>query len=448
MATPIVMPRLGDFMTEGTVVRLARSQGDEVNQGEVIAEIETEKLNYDLESVAGGLFHPVVDEGATVAVDGLIGYVLAAGEEPPAPEAAQPTPGARRSRQASGRRGGRQRPSRAAGGTGGVVRSTPGARRLAANLEVDISQVTPTGPGGRVVDADVRAFAEAQARQAAEGPAVTPSTPGARRLANSLGVDISQVSPTGPRGRVVESDVRAFADAQSAPAMPPGLPEPSRSEPLTGMRRGIARHMADSLRNTAQLSYFLEVDVTEAQRLRREASRDNDTTITLAHVLIKACAVALARVPAMNSVLHDGVAHYFDQVNIGVAVALDDGLIVPVLRDVGGMSIGEVSTATHELAMKARANALSPDDVVGGTFTISVLGSVDGFTPILNSPQSGILGVGRSVQKPVVVRGEVAIREMLTISLTADHQMIDGAVAASFMRRLQATIERPARLFR
>ena len=438
------MPRLGDFMTEGTVVRLARSRGDEVNQGEVIAEIETEKLNYDLESVAGGLFHPVVDEGATVAVDGLIGYVLAAGEEPPAPEAAQPTPGARRARRTSGRRGGRQRPSRAGAGSGDVVRSTPGARRLAANLGVDISQVTPTGPGGRVVDADVRAFAEAQAA----APAVTPSTPGARRLANRLGVDISQVSPTGPRGRVVESDVRAFADAQSAPAMPPGLPEPSRSEPLTGMRRGIARHMADSLRNTAQLSYFLEVDVTEAQRLRREASRDDDTTITLAHVLIKACAVALARVPAMNSVLHDGVAHYFDQVNIGVAVALDDGLIVPVLRDVGNMSIGDVSTATHELALKARANALSPDDVVGGTFTISVLGSVDGFTPILNSPQSGILGVGRSVQKPVVVRGEVAIREMLTISLTADHQMIDGAVAASFMRRLQATTERPGRLFR
>ena len=438
------MPRLGDFMTEGTVVRLARSRGDEVNQGEVIAEIETEKLNYDLESVAGGLFHPVVDEGATVAVDGLIGYVLAAGEEPPAPEAAQPTPGARRARQASGRRAGRQRPSRVAGATGGTVRSTPGARRLAANLGVDISQVTPTGPGGRVVDADVRAFAEAQAA----APAVTPSTPGARRLANRLGVDISQVSPTGPRGRVVDADVRAFADAQSAPAMPPGLPEPSRSEPLTGMRRGIARHMADSLRNTAQLSYFLEVDVTEAQRLRREASRNDDTTITLAHVLIKACAVALARVPAMNSVLHDGVAHYFDQVNIGVAVALDDGLIVPVVRDVGGMSIGEISTATQELAQKARANTLSPDDVVGGTFTISVLGSVDGFTPILNSPQSGILGVGRSVQKPVIVRGEVAIREMLTISLTADHQMIDGAVAASFMRRLQATIERPARLFR
>jgi pyruvate dehydrogenase E2 component (dihydrolipoamide acetyltransferase) len=428
-------------MTEGTVVRLARSQGDEVNQGEVIAEIETEKLNYDLESVAGGRFHPVVDEGATVAVDGLIGYVLAEGEEPPVQEA--PTAPAARavSRRAPQRRQAARRQS------GGSVRSTPGARRVAASLGVDISQVTPTGPGGRVVEADVRAFAEAQAAK----PDVVPSTPGARRLASSLGVDLSQVTASGPRGRVVEADVRAFAEAQAAeqaPAMPPGLPEPSRSEPLSGMRRSIARHMSDSLRNSAQLSYFLEVDATEVQRLRREASQGQDTTITLAHALIKACAESLRRVPAMNSVLANGTIHYFDQVNIGVAVALDDGLIVPVVRDVGSMSIAEIADATFELANKARANALSPDDVVGGTFTISVLGSVDGFTPILNPPQSGILGVGRIVQKPVVSRGEIVIREMLTLSLTADHQVIDGAVAASFMRRLQATVERPARLFR
>ena len=441
MATPIVMPRLGDFMTEGTVVRLARSQGDEVNQGEVIAEIETEKLNYDLESVAGGRFHPVVDEGATVAVDGLIGYVLAEGEEPPAREAAAAPAARAAARQAPQRRQATSRQS------GGSVRSTPGARRVASSLGVDISQVTPTGPGGRVVEADVRAFAEAQAA----APVVVPSTPGARRLAANLGVDLSQVTATGPRGRIVESDVRAYADTQAAeqaPPMPPGLPEPSSSVPLSGMRRSIAQHMSDSLRNSAQLSYFLEVDATEVQRMRREASQGQDTTITLAHALIKACAEALRRVPAMNSVLANGTVHYFDQVNIGVAVALDDGLIVPVIRDVGSMSINEIADATSELANKARANLLSPDDVVGGTFTISVLGSVDGFTPILNPPQSGILGVGRIVQKPVVSRGEVVVREMLTLSLTADHQVIDGAVAASFMRRLQATVERPARLFR
>ena len=439
-------------MTEGVVVRLAKSRGDEVGRGEVIAEIETEKLSYDLEAVAGGRFHPVVDEGATVAVDGLIAYVLDAGESAPTPAGPASAPPSRASAARPPAR--RPSPARTAGG-GDAVRSTPGARRTAAALNVDISQVTPTGPGGRVVEADVRAFAERRD----ERPALTPSTPGARRAAAELGVDISQATPTGPRGRVVESDVRAFAAVQAsaptetAPAqsavsdMPPGLPAPARSELLRGMRQGIARHMSDSLRGTAQLSYFLEVDVTEAQRLRREASRDSDVSITLAHVLIKACAETLKRVPSMNSVLANGVIHYFNQANIGVAVALDDGLIVPVLRDAGGMSVFQIARATRGLVARARAGELSPDEVVGGTFTISMLGSVDGFTPILNSPQSGILGVGRGVEKPIVSRGEVAIREMSTLSLTADHQVIDGATAAAFIRRLQATVERPARLF-
>ena len=437
MATPIVMPRLGDFMTEGTVVRLAKSQGDQVGRGEVIAEIETEKLNYDLEAVAGGIFHPVVAEGATVAVDGLIAYVLEAGEGAPDAETPQGPAASASTRQAPARR-----PS-AASASGGTFRSTPGARKVASSLGVDLAQVTPTGPGGRIVEADVRAFAEQQT----SAPSVVPSTPAARRLASRLGVDLSQVTPSGPAGRIVEADVHAFVEGQK-PAMPPGLPDPSRSEPLRGMRRSIAQHMSDSLKNSAQLSYFMDVDVTEGQRLRREASQGADTTITMAHLLIKACAATLRRVPAMNSVLANDEIHYFDQVNIGVAVALDDGLIVPVLRDVESMDIHEIADATQRLSERARANELSPDDVVGGTFTISVLGSVDGFTPILNPPQSGILGVGRSVQKPVISRGKIVVREMMTLSLTADHQVIDGAVAASFMRRLQATIERPAALLR
>ncbi|MCH7802166.1 MAG: 2-oxo acid dehydrogenase subunit E2 [Chloroflexi bacterium] len=394
MATPIVMPRLGDFMTEGTVVRLTKAQGDNVGQGEVIAEIETEKLNYDLEATKGGIFHPVVDEGATVAVDGLIGYLLAEGEA--VPEAPQS-----------------QAPIRAASSPA----ASPPQRRAA-----------PTA-GGDVV----------------------PSTPGARRLASNLEVDLSQVTPTGPRGRIVEADVRAFAEqqqAESAPKLPPGLPEPSESKPLRGMRQTIARHMKDSLANSAQLSYSLEIDVTEAQRMRREASQGQSATITLADVMIKACAETLKRVGAVNSVLVDGTAHYFDQINIGMAVALGDGLIVPVIRNVGELNLQQISEAVTDVSTKARDSKLSVNDVVGGTFTISVLGTVDVFTPILNPPENGILGVGRSVQKPVVRDGEVVIREMLTVTLTADHQVIDGAVAASFMRRLQATVERPAALFR
>ena len=395
MAVQIVMPRLGDFMTEGIVAKWAKSQGDAVDQGDTLAEIESEKLNYELQAPSDGVFHPIVEEGATVPVDGVIGYLLAVGEAPPPPKPA-------------------------AASAAPVAPSTPQRRR-------------PTTPAAR------------------RRGDVVPSTPGARRLAASLGVDISQVAPTGPRGRVVDADVRAHHAAQQtaqAPQTPPGLPTPSRIEPLRGMRRSIAQNMRDSLSGAAQLSYFLDVDVTEAQRLRREASRAGDVNITMASVLIKACANALGRVPALNSVLVNGNMMYFDEVNIGVAVALEDGLIVPVLKGVQDLSVPQIAEGVQALADRARANRLSASDISGGTFTISVLGVVDGFTPILNPPQNALLGVGRSAQKPVVRGGEIVAREMMTLSLTGDHQVIDGAIAASFFRRLQQIVERPAALFR
>ena len=393
MAVQIVMPRLGDFMTEGIVAKWTKSQGDAVAQGDMLAEIESEKLNYELEATSDGVFHPVVDEGATVPVDGVIGYLLAAGEAPPSP------------------------PNPAAASAAPATPSAPQRRR-------------PVAPAAR------------------RGGDMVPSTPGARRLAASLGVDISQVAPTGPRGRVVDADVRAYHAAQQAPQTPPGLPTPSRIEPLRGMRRSIAQNMRDSLSGTAQLSYFLDVDVTEAQRLRREASRSGDANITMASALIKACANALERVPALNSVLVDGNVMYFDEVNMGVAVALDDGLIVPVLKGVQDLSVSQIAAGVQGLSERARAGRLSASDISGGTFTISVLGVVDGFTPILNPPQNALLGVGRSAQKPVVRGGEIVAREMMTLSLTGDHQVIDGAIAASFFRRLQQLVERPAALFR
>ena len=279
-----------------------------------------------------------------------------------------------------------------------------------------------------------------------------PSSPGARRLAANLGIDISLVEATGPRGRVVEADIRTYAERTEAlqpqtPAIPPGLPTPSKIVPVQGMRKAIAEHMRGSITSSAQLSYFLEVDVTEVQRLRREASKSAPEVIALAHVLVKACAEALKRVPMLNTVLASDSILHFDEINVGVAVALDDGLIVPIIRNVQDMDVFQISAETQRLATNAREGKLSPDDVVGGTFTISVLGAVDGFTPILNRPQNALLGAGRTVQKPVVRDGEIVVRETMTLSLTADHQVVDGAVAAGFLRRLQQIIERPHPLF-
>ena len=393
MAVEIVMPKLGMVMTEGTVAQWTRSSGDEVQQGEVIAEIETEKISYELEATESGVLHTVVTDGDVVPVSGVLGYLLAQGEEAPEPPP-RPTP---------------------------------------------VSRATPTAP---------RRAAAAPARAAGDQ---VPSTPGARKLATSMGVDLAQVTPTGPRGRVVEADVRAHAEKEAQPAGPAvlqGMPEPSKVVPMTGMRKAIADHMRTSIATTAQLTFSLEVDVTEMMRLRKEISESDGRTITSTHVLVKACAETIKRFPIHNTVLADGKVLYFDDINIGLAVALRDGLIVPVVKDLEDKSLFDIADETDQLVASAQEGKLTPDDVQGGTFTISVLGTVDAFTPILNRGQSAILGVGRSVQKPAVVDGEITIRERMTLSLTTDHQVIDGAVAAGFLRRLQQIIERPARLFK
>lgn len=390
MATPIVMPRLGDFMTEGVVTRFTKSQGDNVNQGEVIAEIETEKVNYDLEATVSGVFHPSVDAGATVAVDDVMGYLLDEGEEAPVKESsdASTTKRTRRDRPSSGSRNQPRRKE------GSPVPSTPGARKLAANLGVELEKITPTGPRGRIVEADVRNFAE-----------------------SSKGEDENILS-----------------------GLPAGHPDPVEETQLRGMRRAIANNMKKSLTETAQYSFFFEVDVTDAQVYRREAG------VGLTEFLIKASGEAIKRVPAMNSVIAGDTIYRFDQVNIAMAVALENGLVVPVIEDVGNKSLKQVSEDVKSLSAQAREGKIRPDQLVGGTFTISVLGSVDGFTPILNQGQVGLLGVGRSTQKPVVKKGEIVIREMMTLSLTGDHQAIDGAVAGNFCRRLQQLVENPSRL--
>jgi pyruvate dehydrogenase E2 component (dihydrolipoamide acetyltransferase) len=382
MAESIIMPRLGDFMTEGVVTSWEKSAGEKVVQGEPIAQIESEKLNYELEAAADGILHPLVNAGDTVAVDAILGYLLEEGEKPP-----------------------------------------------------ELNKVTnppPEKKSAQILKSEVK-------REDNSTTTRVPSTPGARRLAKHLGVDLSKVNPTGPRGRIVEADVRGFHESAnpSDDQGSFGLPDPVESKNLDGMRGSIARHMKGSLSSTAQLSFFLEIDVTEAQKLRRELK------IGLPILLIKASSEAIKRVPKINSVIQNNQVSYFDQIDIGFAVALDEGLIVPVIRGVQEMNVRDISSKVETLTRESREGNLSTDDVVGGTFTISVLGVVDGFTPILNSGQSALLGIGRSVEKPVVKNKEVAIREMMTISLTVDHQVIDGAVAAAFLRRFQQLIERP-----
>ena len=397
MAVQIVMPKLGMVMTEGTIAKWSKQPNESVSQGDVIAEIETEKINYDLEATEDGIFHPIVSEGDVVQVDGLLGYLLKEGEDvpetpPPAPIETDPAPREPRSR--------RDRTSKSSSrSTSGTVKSTPGARRLASKLGIDISDVSPSGPGERVVEDDVRNH--------------TTSSP-----------------------------------SETTSKLPPGLPETSQSVAMSGIRKSIADNMLSSISSTAQLTFMLEVDVTEAQKQRKSYSTDTGANLGMLHVLIKACSETLKRHPELNTILNNGNILYFDEINIGFAVALKEGLIVPVIRQVNDKNISEISNEARKLVENSKDGKVLPDSLVGATFTISVLGTVDGFTPILNTGQSAILGVGRSVEKPVVKEGEIIVREMMTVSLTVDHQVIDGAVAASFLRRFQQTVERPSAIFK
>ena len=396
MATTIRMPNLGMIMTEGTLAKWLKSPSDVVHQGEPLAEITTEKITYELEAPVSGIFQPAVQEGEVVPVAGLIAYLLEEGE--PVPELPQPQP-------------------------------TP-ALETASTTATMARVAPPLAP--------------------APAPEGIRASPMARRLSTQLNIDISQVSPSRPGARITEADVRARAEElkTALPLSPPaGMPTPSRVEPVQGMRRIIAEKMKQSLADTAQLTFHLDVDMTKAGSLRKQRSSKSGVTISTVDIFLKACAAALVQQPQLNSAMLGGRILYFDEVNIGLAVALEGGLVVPVVKNVHIRDIFDVAKERASLAAKAQQGKLLPDDLAGGTFTLSVLGSVDGFTPILNSGQTAILGVGRIAKRPVVVGKEMVVRDMATLSLTVDHQVIDGAVAAGFFRRLKQVLERPEPLF-
>ncbi|MQG15500.1 MAG: 2-oxo acid dehydrogenase subunit E2 [SAR202 cluster bacterium] len=401
MATEIVMPKLGMVMTEGTVSKWNRAKGDAITQGEVVLEIETEKLNYELEATASGKLHPVVSEGAIIPVNGLLGYLLAEGEAPP---------------------------------------------------ELD-HKAPPTQEKNEVVKKTQNAASPAN--KGARGEAI-PSTPGARKLAAKLGINLSDITPTGPRGRVVEADVRAHGDSeiknepvtQTGSVDVSGMPSPAKVTKMSGMRQGIASHMLSSLQTTAQLTFTLDIPVTELQSQRKAWSKQNKSAITNTHVYTKICGEIISKLPVFNSMLSDGQIFEYEKVDIGIAVALPEGLIVPVIKDVMSLSLSDLAQMTSAANKKALAGQLSPDEVSGGTFTISVLGVVEAFTPILNRGQSAILGVGVTKQKAVVDDGKIVIKDVCTFNLTVDHQLIDGAVAAEFMKQLATHIENPDSIFK
>ena len=465
MASEIVLPQWGMEMQDGTIVRWLKQEGDAVAEGEPIVEVETAKLQTELESTASGVLSRIVaQEGEIVPIRGVLCVIAEPGEE----VAAAPTAAASAATTAHAA----QAVSAAAGAVTGKVsvQVVPAARRLARERSVDLASVQGSGPNGRILLADVEATLRAPAALApsADGAGRVPVVPAARRLARENGIDLATVTGSGPQGRILIEDVEAAilrqaqdeqAEAQgerldgAAPAVAP-TPTADGVVPLTGIRGAVATRMLQSIQTTAQVTLTTEAVVTEAMQLRRGLSRhhaeDAGGNIGPLPVMVKATAEALRRHPRMNAIETTGddgaqQVQMLSEINIGLAVALDEGLVTPVIRGADGKSLAQLAAENRDLAARTREGRTRPEEISGGTFTITNLGAneIDGFTPIINPPQVGILGVGRVVEKPVIANGEIAKGETMYLSLTFDHRVIDGAPAAEFLQTVKRLLEDP-----
>ena len=352
-------------------------------------------------------------------------------------------------------------PSASAGTTAGTGQdgrlfSSPAARRLAGELGVDFTQASATGPGGRIVEADVQRLAQQQpaatAQNHAGGGTASASSPVARKLARELNVDLTQVAGTGPGGRITKEDVER---AHAAPAV---VSVAAANSTMTdevvkhsGMRKTIARRMHESLQEMAQLSMDMDVAMDDAVKLRSqlvEEWADEGIKPGYNDLVIRACAKALETHRLMNSSFTDTALNVHGSINVGMAVALDEGLIVPVIKNANLLGMKALCAETARLAGSARDNALTVDELQEGTFTVSALGmfGVDAFTPIINSPQAGILGVNR-LREDVRWEGNTPVKtQVMRLSLTWDHRVLDGAPAAQYLQTVKHLLEAPYRL--
>lgn len=456
MAFEVIMPTLGLTMEEGTITEWLKQEGDLVAKDEPLFVVETDKAAMEVPAPASGVLSRIIAAvGATVAVRepiALIGEADQVSELVAAAGAPSTTAGATAVASAPAKAPHRQPDQR--------LRVSPAARRVARELSVDLHSLNGTGPEGRIVERDVRA-----ATSTSPAPTATPAagerivaSPLARKLAVEHGVDISALRGSGPGGRIVERDVLASVAARpttptptlaAAPPPSPAVAPAAGPVPLGRLRRITAERMAASSQAVARVTLFMPVDMAEAVRFRTqlapEFERRYGARLSYDAMIAKAAALALRDHAELNAQWADGAVRPLEAVNIGVAVALDDGLVVTVVRDADARALQAIQAELNTLVEKARAGRLGPDDVSGSTFTITNLGGygVESFTPIVNLPEAAILGVGRIAKLPAVVDDALTIREQMTLSLAFDHRVADGAPAARFLQRLKEILEAP-----
>jgi len=435
MPVPVINPKLEMAQETATIVEWLKQEGEPVEKGEPLLTVETDKVTVEVESPASGILAGVrAMPGQVVPVTEVIAYILQPGEEL-GESASQPV---------------------SESPTIPIYQSsypaTPVAQRLAAAAGVDLGALEGKGKRGKITKADVMAAAA----EDLAGPGKVRATPAARRIAREMGVDLQVVAGSGPRGRVQAADVAPSPPRGGGGGGPPApSPDLGRGEavvvPLAGMRRMIAERMTASYREAPHITFTVRVDMSGFEQVRAQFNAKAQVTgqprASVTALIVKAVAWALKRHPYLNSTLDGDEIHLLPEVNVGVAVALEEGLIVPVVHDADRKSVGEIAAEVHGLTARARQGRLAPADVAGGTFTVSNLGpfGIEQFTAIINLPQAAILAVGATQQEAVVGEdGQVVARPVMRMTLSADHRIVDGAVAARFLSDLREALEAPA----
>ncbi|MGH3259912.1 MAG: dihydrolipoamide acetyltransferase family protein [Streptosporangiaceae bacterium] len=422
----VLMPRLSDTMEQGVLSQWVKHEGDQVRQGDVLAVIETDKAAMDMEAYDEGVLTRIlVQEGASVPIGTPIA-VIGQAEDVPAAAAPPPVPAPDQAERAVVSP---PAPAPAAGPPpAGPVPASPLARKLARERGIDLSTVSGSGPGGRIIRADIE-----KAARTRDGAQPAPAPTRSARLAPGS-------PPAVPLAAVLPSPVPSAA-APLAPAVD------AEEIPLTTVRRLTAERLAASAREVPHfyLTVVAAADKLLAFRAQANERRGADVKITVTDLLIRACATALAAHPEVNASWDETRILRHRHVSVGVAVAIDDGLIVPVIRDADRKTLTEIAREARDLTARARARKLIPDELAGGTFTISNLGmyGIRQFTAVINPPQAAILAVGEAVRQPVVRDDQVTIATTMTLTLSIDHRAVDGATAAGFLTRLRDLIEEP-----
>ena len=451
MATDVTMPRLSDSMEEGTVLKWLVEEGAEVKRGDPLAEIETDKANMTYEAdQEGTLVEIVAGEGDTVAIGEVIARLGEAGEaesgdgggdeteasaeaeeeeaeeEEPQDKEKEPEAEEEEKEPEAEEEEDEPQPAKAEGDGNGRVKASPVARRMAEELGIDLSGLEGSGPGGRIVKADVEAAAgdggapEAAEEAPAEGAEEEPAE-AAEEEAAAPSRERAPAAEAGPKGEVETVE-------------------------LSRLQKTVARRMAESKATAPDFQLTVEVDMEACIALRDQLRAFTERPPSYNDMVVKACAMALRDFPRANGSYRDGAFEVYSRINVGIAVAAQDALVVPTIFDADKKSLGEISRDARALAQKVRDGDISPPELSGGTFTVSNLGmyGIDEFIAVINPPQAGILAVGAMKPKPVVDEdGRIVARNLMTIRLSTDHRILYGADAAEFLARIRELLEQP-----